>query len=178
MRQQRSQDSSSIYRSKDQHLADSSPLSDTNSSNANVIKPGSDSPHTSGRQEHNNGTSNKSTISTATTNGIISPNKNEKPVQKVIPSRNTTSIKYQATAQNSPSNGNNQAIGELTAIVTKETSTYVKPISPVATPASITTLGYNNVSMVDKTKIGANKANGTKANRFVEFKQMLCRLCI
>jgi hypothetical protein len=111
--------------------------------------------------------------------GIMSPNKNDKPVQKVIPSRNTTPIKYHQTnnsnsiaspttmssSSSSSSNGNNQSIGEITAIVTKETSTYVKPNSPAVGAAISSSLAYNNVPSVDKTaKVTTNK-NGTKPIR-------------
>lgn len=144
-----------------------------------------------------NTVSNKAFINSIELNmgaaGIMSPNKNDKPVQKVIPSRNTTPIKYHpanstgsiasptatsstssstsssslttATANWPPSNGNNQSIGEITAIVTKETSTYVKPNSPAAVGTAISSLVYNNVPSVDKTaKVTTNK-NGTKPIR-------------
>lgn len=145
-----------------------------------------------------NTNSNKAFINSIELNmgtaGIMSPNKNDKPVQKVIPSRNTTPIKYHqanstsssiasptatssqsssasssslttATANWPPSNGNNQSIGEITAIVTKETSTYVKPNSPAAVGTAISSLVYNNVPSVDKTAKAATNKNGTKPIR-------------
>lgn len=115
--------------------------------------------------------SNKAFIDSNKGNGITSPNKNEKPVQKVIPSRNTTPIKYQATSANRPSNGNQQTIGEVTAIVTKDTSTYVKPVSPAVTPVAVATLTHNNGQQsFDKSAKATNKANATKANRLVIFR--------
>lgn len=218
LRQQRNQDSSAIYRPKDQQqattpLSDGSPLTNdsptgtftsitkstltaTIGSNANTTIPSThlspaqyQSPTiTSSTPAYTNGdgngvgglangpeiiSSNKAYINSIdlnTSGAITSPNKNEKPVQKVIPSRNTTPIKYQTQNQSSnrsASNGN-QTVGELTAIVTKDTSTYVKPNSPsVMPPTGIASLGYNNVPSVDKSAKATNKANGTKANRYV-----------
>lgn len=118
-----------------------------------------------------NNVSNKTYINSIELNngsGITSPNKNDKPVQKVIPSRNTTPIKYQqtnnsATTANWSTNNGNQPIGEVTAIITKDTSTYVKPNCPMAAPANAP-LSYNSVPSIDKTAKVTNK-NGAKANR-------------
>lgn len=207
LRQQRNrnQDSSAIYRPKDQQqattpLSDGSPLANdspigTFTSNTKSLLTATKGSHAhtptssthltqaqyqsptitpspnaytngdgSNGQEINSVVSNKAYINSIDLNngsGITSPNKNDRPVQKVIPSRNATPIKYQQ-----PSNGN-QAIGEMTAIVTKDASTYVKPNSPSVVPVAVVSTHMPLSISVDKSAKAANKANGTKPNRYV-----------
>lgn len=116
-----------------------------------------------------NTVSNKAYINSIDLNngGITSPNKNDKPVQKVIPSRNATPVKYQMNASpatNWIANGN-QTMGEVTAILTKDTtSTYIKPSSPLTAP-NTGSLCYNNVPSIEKTPKVAVTKNGAKPTR-------------
>lgn len=91
---------------------------------------------------HKNGDSTDAINNSINSNGsngsnIKSPIRTEKPVQKVIPSRNSTPIKtYQQTSN--ITNGNQTNIGDAK---TKEYSVYMKPISPtksVTTPTGKT----------------------------------------
>lgn len=77
---------------------------------------------------HKNGDSTDAINNSINSNGsnIKSPIRTDKPVQKVIPSRNSTPIKsYQQTSN--ITNGNQTNIGDAK---TKEYSIYMKPISP------------------------------------------------
>lgn len=199
LRQQRNQDSTAIYRPKDQQTTtpDGIPsnldsptstfpstkytLSATSSSNtiqgthtlSQLQYQSSSSPSFSNGGSGGGDTPELNTISNKAyrnsidlNNGVTSPNKNDKPVQKVTPSRNTTPIKYQHNA-NTPANwqsNGNQPIGEVAAIITKENSTYVKPNSP-STAATIGSLGYNSVPSAEKLSKVTNK-NGPKSNRY------------
>lgn len=62
-------------------------------------------------------------------NGLKSPIRTEKPIQKVIPSRNSTPIKYQQQQIASPTNGNPSTPDTFDG-KTKDYGIYMKPTSP------------------------------------------------
>lgn len=89
------------------------------------------------------------------TNGLKSPVRTDKPIQKVIPSRNSTPIKFHAQSQQqvmSPTNGN-QPDGK-----TKEYGIYTKPTSPTRPATSSVNgtvpLGSGAIKSNGSTKIG------------------------
>lgn len=107
-----------------------------------------------------------SSVDTVINNGAahngsgMSPNRIEKPVQKVTPSRNNSSVKYQQQAL-SPTNGSSPLITD----VKNSAGGYVKPSSPLNAP-----MGNNGASV----NASAIKSNGTtkagqKATRYSFF---------
>lgn len=113
--------------------------------------------------------SNESVNNAINSNGsapvsLKSPLRNEKPIQKVTPSRNSTPIKYQVT---SPTNGN--AVPCASSIKTnlsiaKDCNAYVKPNSP-AKPNTISANGSPiNAQNIAKTN-GTPKAVAQKSPR-------------
>lgn len=82
-------------------------------------------------------------------NGLKSPIRTEKPIQKVIPSRNTTPIKYQQSTNGNQIDGNKS----------KEYGIYTKPTSPTKLAStsingSTTALGSSAIKSNGNSKIG------------------------
>lgn len=83
--------------------------------------------------------------------GKMSPSRIEKPVQKVIPSRNNSSLKYQQQTL-SPTNGSPQLIADVKSTA----GAYVKPNSPLkaALSSPLSNNGTTAVKSNGSTKIG------------------------
>lgn len=183
LRQQRIQDSSAIYKQKSQSQSVSpdtespqstngSPTSQTstsstaNSSNSPVspLSNAKFATNTTSTEIQANGNStykNGNTID-VTNNGLNgkSPIRTDKPVQKVIPSRNNTPIKFQSTHTNgtpNTTNGNQQNDTKH-----KDYSSYVKPVSPIKSIASPV-----SSSPTQSMKPEATAKTGTKPTRLV-----------
>lgn len=233
MRQQRNQDSHSIYRPKDSSPKDdtspvpaqesSPPSSNQNPTNKSITSTpttshvqnnssmNSTASPLSPRFAHNSSTSSVkyvgpmssnisnasstasngscesiSSITTSITNGtatatssptvsLKSPLRNDKPIQKVTPSRNSTPIKYHQQHQQvtSPTNGNNVPIGSsklsvATAAATKEYSAYVKPNSPAKPNTINCSNGSPATNLISTPKInGSTKVTAQKSPRLV-----------
>lgn len=170
LRQQRNQDSTAIYRPKEQQTPTDSTPSSTDSPTSFKSQNSTPSPTTfSSNQSSPMSPPPSTTLQIAnqldqqkTKNGQT--NGNGKPVQKVTPSRNANAT-YQSPT-NWTINGNHKTV-EITTTVTKEYNVYVKPSSP--TKSATPNLGYNNVpapSLVNTNGKGngTNKV-GPKSNR-------------
>lgn len=168
LRQQRIQDSSAIYKPKDPNQSTPpdgvSPQSTSESTTStpsmalNSSSSGSQmspiSPiHSNSKYSPtnaSNGTVDAVNNSLNSNGSLKSPIRTEKPIQKVIPSRNNTPIKYQQAT--SPTNGN-QTDGK-----TKEYGIYTKPTSPTK-PASSSingtlSLGSSAIKSNGSSKVG------------------------
>lgn len=175
LRQQRNQDSSSIYRPKDNSSSDDSPSSfksptpSTPSPTIYATTTNQSPLHQKSSDSKTNPQNGHSPSKSPTNNGApTTPNKNgsqsdsptlnnKKPIQKVTPSRtNNVNATYQNPTQWTI-NGNHKTV-EITTTVTKEYNVYVKPTSP--TKAGAGTLGYNNVPA-----LANQNGNGTKASK-------------
>lgn len=82
-------------------------------------------------------------------NGLKSPIRTEKPIQKVIPSRNTTPIKYQQSTN----------VNQIDGSKSKEYGIYTKPTSPTKLAStsingSTTSLGSSAIKSNGNSKIG------------------------
>lgn len=174
LRQQRIQDCSAIYKPKEANQVTppdgvspqstsesttSTPSMTLNSSSGSQMSPISPlhanskySPTTATNGSHNNGIVD-AVNNSLNTNGLKSPIRTDKPIQKVIPSRNNTPIKYQQQQQiASPTNGN-QPDGK-----TKEYGIYTKPTSPTKPATSSVngtlSLGSSAIKSNGSSKIG------------------------
>lgn len=158
LRQQRNQDSSSIYKTKEQSL-DGSP--DYKSSSSSSSTPGDSYPPNI--PLHNESPKNisttlqppsshahvafKSPVHQYNGEQASSPVKQldtptvKKPVLKVTPSRNSNATYHSPTHLNV--NGNHKTV-EITTTVTKEYSVYMKPASPTKSSSNTTGGSYNN----------------------------------
>ena len=207
LRQQRNQDSHSIYRPKEpakeqtspaqespsnvisttantstptstQNSSSStintnSPLSPRFAHNSSVKYVGPSTPNTNGSTASNGSTESiNSTVSNGTNpiTSIKSPLRSQdKPIQKVTPSRNSTPIKYNHQQVTSPTNGNVTIASKLNSTTTKEYNAYIKPNSP-AKPNTINcsngSTAINLNSSTPKTN-GSTKTVGQKSPRLV-----------
>lgn len=187
LRQQRNQDTSSIYRPKEQltppdgsHSNTESPTSlksqsstspsPTIYSSSNQSSPMSPYPTKSNDQNGHSTEARQPDDASTTLNG-----NNKKPVQKVTPSR------YQSPTQ-SPKQYNNTINGnhlsktvEITTTVTKEYNVYVKPSSPLKTTAA--GLAYNSVPVTSPSGkigvVGTTTKVAPKQNRWGLYKRSL-----
>lgn len=110
---------------------------------------------------HKNGDSTDAANNSIISNGssLKSPVRTEKPVQKVIPSRNSTPIKTYQSAN--VTNGNQPSVGDAKA---KEYNGYVKPTSPTKAVTSA-----NGSPAIGTPKATPTGKAGPKINRYAEW---------
>lgn len=156
--------SPTIYGSSNQH----SPISPVhNHSDAKYTGTNLNGSNIPNQSNNSNGIYSNGSIDLAnnsiTNNGIglKSPNRaTEKPVQKVIPSRNSTPIKYHQVT--SPTNGNQPNSIDGKGNSTKEYGIYVKPTSPTK---PLTNTNGSPASVGSAVKSNGNTKLGQKNTR-------------
>lgn len=153
----------------------SSPLSPRFQHNSSIKHVGPTQTNTMNSATASNGSTESisstiSNVSSNVSNGTTSitsksPLRNDKPIQKVTPSRNSTPIKYHHQVT-SPTNGNVSIGNKLNSTTTKEYNAYIKPKSPIAKPNTICSNGSPITNSNNTPKTNGCTKTGTKSPRY------------